>query len=77
MASNTRFLTVPPTRVGSNALSLLARWGTTAQAVTIARADKTVGAALLDFARHANADLLVMGGDIFQARLEMPVLLSH
>jgi nucleotide-binding universal stress UspA family protein len=50
---------------------------TTAQAVTIARADKTVGAALLDFARHANADLLVMGGDIFQARLEMPVLLSH
>jgi len=71
----------------------LARWGTAAQAATVTRADRNVGAALLAFAHHANADLLVMGGfahaferelmlgsatrDIFQAKLEIPVLLSH
>jgi nucleotide-binding universal stress UspA family protein len=71
----------------------LARWGIAAQAAIVTREDRNVGTALLAFARHANADLLVMGGfahafeselmfgsatrDIFQAELEIPVLLSH
>jgi nucleotide-binding universal stress UspA family protein len=71
----------------------LARWGIAAHAAVVTREDRNVGAALLAFARHANADFLVMGGfahaferelmlgsatrDIFQAKLEIPVLLSH
>jgi len=71
----------------------LARWGVDARFSTIHRETLNIGTALLAYARQADADLLVMGAfahgferalmlgsatrDIFDARIAIPVLLSH
>jgi nucleotide-binding universal stress UspA family protein len=71
----------------------LARWQLDAKFSMIDRGTQSVGASLLAHARHAGANLVVMGAfahgferalmlgsatkDIFEARLEFPVLLSH
>jgi len=71
----------------------LARWHIDAKFSTIHRETLNVGATLLDYARQADADLLVMGAfahgfertlmlgsatrDIFEARIAIPVLMSH
>ena len=71
----------------------LARWNVDAQFNTIHRETMNIGTTLLAYARQADADLLVMGAfahgferalmlgsatrDIFDARITIPVLLSH
>ena len=71
----------------------LARWQVEAKFSTINREALNIGMTLLACARQADADLLVMGAyahgferalmlgsatrDIFDARIEIPVLLSH
>jgi nucleotide-binding universal stress UspA family protein len=71
----------------------LARWDVDARFSTIHREALNIGTTILAHARQADADLLVMGAfahgferalmlgsatrDIFDARLEIPVLLSH
>jgi nucleotide-binding universal stress UspA family protein len=71
----------------------LARWDVDARFSTIHRETLNIGATLLAYARQSDADLLVMGAfahgferalmlgsatrDIFEARIEIPVLLSH
>ncbi|TAI67125.1 universal stress protein [Bradyrhizobium sp. Leo170] len=71
----------------------LARWHVDAKFGTIHRETLNIGASLLAYAQQADADLLVMGAfahgferelmlgsatrDVFNARIEIPVLLSH
>lgn len=71
----------------------LARWQVEAKFSTINREALNIGMTLLAYARQADADLLVMGAfahgferalmlgsatrDIFDARIQIPVLLSH
>ena len=71
----------------------LTRWDIDAKFSTINRETLNIGAALLGYARQKDADLIVMGAfahgferalmlgsatrDIFAARIEIPVLLSH
>jgi nucleotide-binding universal stress UspA family protein len=71
----------------------LARWDVDAKFSTVRRETPNVGTTLLAYTRQADADLLVMGAfahgferalmlgsatrDIFEARVEIPVLLSH
>ncbi|OAE99675.1 hypothetical protein AYJ54_32850 [Bradyrhizobium centrolobii] len=71
----------------------LTRWGVNARFSTLHRDTPNIGATLLAHARQVDADLLVMGAfahgferalmlgsatrDIFEARIEIPVLLSH
>jgi nucleotide-binding universal stress UspA family protein len=71
----------------------LARWHVEAKFSTINRETGNIGTTLLAHARQAGADMLVMGAfahgfertlmlgsatqDIFNTRIEMPVLLSH
>lgn len=71
----------------------LARWDIDARFSTIHRETLNIGTTLLAYARQADADLLVMGAfahgferalmlgsatrDIFDARIGIPVLLSH
>jgi nucleotide-binding universal stress UspA family protein len=71
----------------------LARWNVDAKFEAINRENLNVGMTLLAYAQHSEASLLVMGAfahgferalilgsatrDIFSARLETPVLLSH
>ena len=71
----------------------LARWHVNASFSTIQRETESIGATLLAHARQAKAEMLVMGAfahgferalmlgsatrDIFEARSEIPILLSH
>ncbi|MCA6108471.1 universal stress protein [Bradyrhizobium cenepequi] len=71
----------------------LTRWEVDAKFSAIRRETLNIGTTLLACARHAGADLIVMGAfahgferalmlgsatrDIFEARIEIPVLLSH
>jgi len=71
----------------------LARWGVGATFSAIRREALNVGANLLDYVQQTNADLLVMGAfahgfertlmlgsatrDIFEARIGIPILMSH
>jgi nucleotide-binding universal stress UspA family protein len=71
----------------------LARWHVDARFSTIQRETLNIGKTLLAYARQADADLLVMGAfahsferalmlgsatrDIFDTRIEIPMLLSH
>jgi nucleotide-binding universal stress UspA family protein len=71
----------------------LARWQVDAKFSTICRETPNIGSTLLVYARQAGADLLVMGAfahgferalmlgsatrDIFEARIGIPVLMSH
>jgi nucleotide-binding universal stress UspA family protein len=83
-----------PTPHSGHALcSYLARWDVNARFSTIHRESLNIGATILNHARQADADLLVMGAfahgferalmlgsatrDLFDARLAIPVLLSH
>jgi nucleotide-binding universal stress UspA family protein len=83
-----------PTPHSGHALcSYLARWNVDASFATIHRESLNIGTTILNHARQADADLLVMGAfahgferalmlgsatrDLFDARLEIPVLLSH
>jgi nucleotide-binding universal stress UspA family protein len=78
---------------GSLLCDYLARWNVTARFDRITRGDPSVGAALLAYARRADASLLVMGAfahgferelmlgsatkDVLGTNLELPVFLSH
>ena len=80
-------------RSGTEFCRYLARWDLVARAETIERRQRTVGAALLEYAREIDAGLLIMGGfghakerefiygsatrDIIQSTPDIPVLLSH
>jgi nucleotide-binding universal stress UspA family protein len=71
----------------------LSRWHVDAKFSTLQRETLNVGTTLLNYARQANADLLVMGAfahgfertlmlgsatrDIFEARIGIPILMSH
>ena len=71
----------------------LTRWDVDAKFSTIHRETLKIGTTLLAYARRADADLIVMGAfahgferalmlgsatrDIFEARIDLPVLLSH
>jgi nucleotide-binding universal stress UspA family protein len=71
----------------------LARWDVDARFSTIRRETLNIGTTLLAYARQSDADLLVMGAfahgferalmlgsatrDMFEARIEIPMLLSH
>jgi nucleotide-binding universal stress UspA family protein len=71
----------------------LTRWDVDAKFSTVHRENLNIGSTLLAYARQADADLLVMGAfahgferalmlgsatrDVFEARIEIPVLLSH
>jgi nucleotide-binding universal stress UspA family protein len=84
---------LPTPHSGHALCRYLARWDVDARFSTIHRDTLNVGATLLAYARQADADLLVMGAfahgferalmlgsatrDIFEARIEIPVLLSH
>jgi nucleotide-binding universal stress UspA family protein len=83
----------PTPHSGDALCRYLARWGVDARFGTIQRQAMNIGTALLANARQADADLLVMGAfahgferalvlgsatrDIFDARIAIPVLLSH
>jgi nucleotide-binding universal stress UspA family protein len=78
---------------GKDLCRYLYRWNIDAHFEIAKRGSLTVGAALLEYARGIEADLLVMGGfghaferelifgsatrDIFQSAIELPILLSH
>jgi nucleotide-binding universal stress UspA family protein len=84
---------LPTPHSGQALCRYLARWDVDAKFTTIHRDTLNVGATLLAYARQADADLLVMGAfahgferalmlgsatrDIFEARIDIPVLLSH
>jgi len=83
----------PTPHSGHTLCRYLTRWDVHATFSTIQREKMNIGATLLAYARQADADLIVMGAfahgferalmlgsatrDIFEARIEIPVLLSH
>ncbi|HVX79543.1 MAG TPA: universal stress protein [Bradyrhizobium sp.] len=83
----------PTPHSGEALCSYLTRWHVDAKFSAIRRETLNIGETLLSYARRANADLLIMGAfahgferalmlgsatrDIFEARIGIPVLLSH
>jgi nucleotide-binding universal stress UspA family protein len=84
---------LPAPHSGDALCGYLTRWDVDAKFSTIKRESLNIGATLLAHARHTGADLIVMGAfahgferalmlgsatrDIFEARIGIPVLLSH